>query len=90
MAFIGRRVTVTTDPTLLNSVDADQRGGSSILVRVPVGGTTVDLGGPAVVAGAGFPLGAGDAMPADAHAGDRLYGIVAAGTQEVYVLESGV
>lgn len=91
MTVAAASVTVTTMATLLSSeTDETFPGSQSVLVLVPAGGATVYLGGEGVTTAAGFPLAAGESFTADLGSGDVLYGIVAASTQAVSVLRSGV
>lgn len=78
---------VTTTATRLDS--ADQSAGASVAVK-NVGAVTVYVGGSGVTTAAGYPLAAGEAISLDVGKTDEVYGIVATGTCEVRVLESGV
>lgn len=92
-------VTVTTTATLLSGTDpGDHQGaanGMSLAVKVPSGGATVYVGGSDVTADTtagtgGFPVAAGEGYAFDLDPGDVLYGRVAAATQAVNVLRTGV
>jgi hypothetical protein len=85
MAITASRVTVTTSATLIAASDAD---GSSVVVRNPVGGATVDVGPAAVASGSGFQLLAGESVALDLAPGETLYGIAGSGTQAIHVLGS--
>lgn len=91
MAVVGKQVTVTTTPTRLDTADI---GSERLKVRNPAAGATVFLGGATVDdtgAAAGFGLLTGtDSPELDLREGDALYGVVAAGTQVVHVIEAGV
>lgn len=78
-------VSVTTSATAL---DQSTTGGRSLLI-LNVGAQTVYVGGSAVTTAAGFPVAAGESLSADAVGGAGLYGIVAATTCEVRVLQVG-
>lgn len=92
MAISGRRVTVTTSPTQLNTPPTDGTHGSSILVSNPSdSGGAIDLGGATVTTGAGTELQAGGETPLLVLGqGDDLYGVAASGTVIVDVLETGI
>jgi hypothetical protein len=93
MAVVGRQVVVGTQPTRLNSTSSgagDPIIGSSLVVRTPA---VAFLGGAGVTAageGVGFELLAGESIALDLGRGEDLYGVVAAGTATVDVLEAGV
>jgi len=57
------------------------------LMKVPAAGQTVFIGGAGVTAITGFPVAPGEAMPMGITQGVDVYGIVAAGTQDVNLLE---
>ena len=90
-------VSVTTDPTPLSSepssswsaAAARSRPGSRICVYNN-GAETVFLGNDAVTTATGLPLAAGASFEDTLEAGEVLYGIVAAGTEECRVYEGGV
>lgn len=101
MTLSPRVVTVATTPTLLSMPQADAMPGASLAVKVPTGGQTVFIGGVDVTAagaGQGWPLAAGESLYLDLNdaqvgvlaATETVYGIVAATTQAVNVLSSGV
>lgn len=94
-------VTVGVTATMLHIPVSDAVAGSSIGVRVPVGGQTVFIGGPDVTASGaaqGWALAAGDPpLYLDLDTGGKLrpsddvvYGVVATGTQVVNVLSTGI
>lgn len=88
MAVDGRRVTVGTSATRLDTADTDSVSGKSITVKPDT--TAIDLGDDTVTSGSGFEV-AGDAtLTVDLASGEELYGIAASGTVTVHVLESGV
>lgn len=82
-------VSVGVTPTQLTA-DPAGRPALSLLVYVPVGGTTVFVGAAGVTTAAGFPVAADRTLSVDFPAGGELWGIVAAGSQEVNVLEVSV
>lgn len=86
MATKARRVAVGTGATLLLEAEGDYQ---RVVVRNN-GSAAVDLGPATVTSGAGFSLPNGTQIgPIDIPGGDSLYGIVAAATQDVHVLEFG-
>lgn len=92
MAISSASVSVTTTATLLSGADSDNVAGQSVFVTVPAAGQTVFLGGPGVTAANGYPVATGTSFPwqLELGNGEALYGIVAATTQAVSVLRSGV
>lgn len=87
MTVVGTRVTVTTAATNvmgLNSHNAVCPSTGSIL---NLGPQDVDLGGPEVTAGAGYPLTVGSAIDVDLILIDQLYAITASGTAVLAVLK---
>lgn len=90
MAVSSAPVTVTTTATLLSAAETDGDARLSLLLKVPTGGATVFLGGSGVTTATGFPAAAGEPYAFDLAPGDALYGIVAASTQAVNVLRTGV
>lgn len=91
MAVSSRAVTVGTTATVLDTEgDTDTRVGSSIAVYNN-GASTLYLGGSGVTTTNGVPVAATSWGPAfDLGAQDRLYGIVASGTVDVRVIETGI
>lgn len=91
MAVSAVSVTVATTATQLSAAsETDRASGHSVLVKVPSGGATVYIGGSGVTTAAGYPVAAGEAFSFDLSPGDDLYGVVAADTQAVNVLRTGV
>lgn len=90
MAVVAASITVGTAATQLSSTTDDSAFGHGLLVKVPAGGQTVFLGGSGVTAAAGYPLAAGESFTADLTPGDALFAVVAATTQAVNVLRTGV
>lgn len=89
-------VSVTTSATLLNTDTSEVPGftGGVVTVRVPSGGTTIQIGGSDVTSGttagtAGIPLQAGEFMSIPYGPSEGVYAIVASSTQSVYVLRQG-
>lgn len=84
MAFTSDQVSVGTTATLISAtagVDSD------CLIKLgSAAGADVYLGGPGVTTSNGFPLSAGETIPTADLRYDDLYGIVASGTETVYVL----
>lgn len=92
MAITSRAVSVTTSATRLDTVDdtTDAQAGESLAVY---NGSTsvVYIGGSTVTTATGTPIGPTSWGPGfDLQTGDGLYAIVASGTAEVRVIETGV
>jgi hypothetical protein len=84
-------VSVTTAATALNASLDGGKDGSSISIQNPSGGTTVYIGGSGVTtASYGFSLAAATTFTIELNQGETLFGIVAAGTQNLAVLRQGV
>ena len=77
---IDTEVTCATTATQLPSKSA-----LSFMVRVPEGGATTFVGGSGVTTAAGFPLYAKDAATYSLSNTNKLYCIVAAGTQKLKI-----
>ena len=92
MAVVGKRVSVGTTPTLIDSSPSagDPTIGSSLLIRNRDASASVFLGASGVTTGTGYELLAGESLPLDMGRGESLYGICAAGTVSCHVLEVGV
>lgn len=91
MATKSRAVTVATTATRLDTTDeTDSVSGSSIAVYNN-GSAIVYVGGSDVTTANGAPVAASSWGPSlDLDPGEAWYGIVASGTVEVRVLESGI
>jgi len=79
------RVTVTTAATLLYTAPNTVRG-ALVLIRNP-SGVSVYVGPASVTTATGFEIAAGDALSVSMQANETLYGIVAAATQVVHVID---
>jgi hypothetical protein len=92
MAVKSRAVTVTTTATRLDSTtDQDDGMSGSSLAIYNASAATVYVGGSDVTTSIGCPVAATSWGPGfDLGTGDALYGIVAASTSEVRVIEAGV
>lgn len=90
MAVSGRRVTVTTTATRLDTADVDTQAGSRLTLRNADAAVTVDLGASDVTSGAGYGLTAAAVVELVHGSDEAVYGIVAAGTVVVHVFETGV
>lgn len=91
MAVIAASVTVATTATELSGSDSGgSTSGQTVLVKVPAGGATVYVGGSGVTTADGFPIAAGESQKFDLAGGEQIYGIVAATTQAVNVIRTGV
>lgn len=90
MAVTTSAVTVTTGAT---AILARNNGRRSAIIHVPTGGSTVYVGGSDVTTSNGLPVEAGNSLSlsqGDSHDQTpryEYYGIVAASTQAVRVLE---
>lgn len=92
MAILSRAVSVATTATRLDSTtdNDDSISGSSIIVYNN-GASTIYIGGSGVTTATGTPVAASSWSPGiDLQSADALYGIVASGTVEARVFESGV
>lgn len=92
MALYTSRPSVGTTATPIapdSDPRADGRPGSSVVVYNP-GPTEVFLGNDSVTTTTGFSLPSGATFQAELDDTDRLHGIVAAGTQTVHVLKTGI
>lgn len=85
MALQTEQITVGTVPVELTVRDF---GGSSIIIQAPAD-ATLYVGTPAVDTATGFPIAAGQALSLDL-TGERLYGVLAAGSGTAYVLRTGI
>lgn len=88
MPVIGERVTVSTTATVIldpaNGGVVDKHGA---IIKLPsTAGASVFLGGSGVTTTTGYELEVGDIVDVSLVAGDVLYGIVAASTEDVHVL----
>lgn len=88
MAFRSRRVSIGTTPVMLttNNAFAAEVLNDSLV--------TLYVGGPGVTVGSGYPVAAGAKLPErqvgnQGSGGSGLYGVVAAGSASVVVLENG-
>lgn len=82
--------TTATELTVAGEDWADQVGGSALAVDNIDGTATVYVGGANVAAANGYPVRAGSEKSFDLDQGERLYAIVASGTQSVRTLRLGV
>jgi hypothetical protein len=92
MALKSSAVSVGTTATRLDTADdtGDHAAGES-LVFYNNGAQMIYIGGPDVSTSNGGPVAASSWSPAfDLSTGDVLYGIVASGTAEARVVESGI
>lgn len=88
----GRAVSVGTSATRLDTADdtGDRQAGESLLVYNN-SSVTIYIGGAGVTTSTGMPVAANSYGPGmDLQTGDALYGIVASGTAEMRVFETGV
>jgi hypothetical protein len=92
MAVKSRAVTVTTTATRLDgTTDQDDAMSGQSIAIYNGSAATVYIGGADVTTANGYPVAATSYGPGfDFSISDQLYGIVAAATSEVRVLESGV
>lgn len=89
MAVDAAQVSVGTTETELTGAQTDTVAGQS-LVAINKGAASVFLGGTGVTTTTGFELAAGESVNVDVNQGEKLFGIVATGTQTVHVLRIGV
>lgn len=90
MALDPRAVSVATTATRIDTeVETDRAPGSSVAVYNN-GAATVYLGDADVTTAVGYPVAAGEHFSIDLDTSEALFGIVAAGTVEVRVLEQGI
>lgn len=87
-----RASTGTTRVLLTANEDQDMNKSSNwVTVKNPAGvGATVFLGGPDVTTGTGFELPAGATLTLQLTHGDRLYGITANGSVNLFVMQGGI
>lgn len=92
MAITSASVTVTTTATLLSGADTDTVAGQTVFITVPAAGQTVFVGPSGVTTATGYPVATGTSFPwpLELGGGEALFGIVAATTQAVSVLRTGV
>jgi hypothetical protein len=92
MAAKSRAVTVTTSATRLDSTtDQDAGGSGSSCAIYNASAAVVYVGGSNVTTSNGVPIAATSWGPSfDLDISDQIYGIVAASTSEVRVIELGV
>lgn len=79
------RVTVATTATLVYTAPATGRG-AVVLIRNP-SAVSVYVGSSAVTTATGFEIAAGDALSLALQSQETVYGIVAAATQVVHVVD---
>jgi len=84
-AFAATRVTVATTATLIYTAPNTGRG-SRVVIRNP-SAVSVYIGGAAVLTTTGFEIAAGDALSLSLQANETVYGVVAAATQVVHVID---
>lgn len=83
-----RTVTIATTPTLIAS-GGTRMSPDHIIIQVPTGGVTVYIGDVTVnTSTLGFPIAAGGTFSWPL-AGESIYGVVAAATQAISLVESG-
>jgi hypothetical protein len=89
MAVTHQRVSVGTTATKL-TLDNDGKDGQTVNVQNPSGGVDVFIGGEGVTTTSyGFLLGAGLNLSIELDDDEKLYGVVASGTQTVNILRQG-
>lgn len=86
-----RAVTVTTTATRLDTIDETDSVAGSAWSVYNNGSATIYIGGSDVTTANGTPVAAGEHYAADlGTVAEAVYGIVASGTVEVRVFETGV
>jgi len=89
MSVSHQRVSVGTTATKLTS-DYDGKDGQTINVQNPTGGVDVYLGGDGVTTTSyGFLLKADTSFSVELQGGEKLYAVVASGTQTVNIIRQG-
>lgn len=89
MAVTHQRVSVGTTATKL-TLDNDGKDGQTVNVQNPSGGVDVFIGGDGVTTTSyGYLLGAGLSLSIELDDDEKLYGVVASGTQTVNILRQG-
>jgi hypothetical protein len=89
MAITHERVSIGTTATQVSS-DFAGKDGQTVSVQNPTGGATVYLGGVGVTTTSyGFELAAGITFSVEMQDGEKLFGVVATGTQTVNVTRQG-
>ena len=89
MAVTHQRISVGTTATKL-TLDNDGKDGQTINVQNPSGGVDVFIGGDGVTTTSyGYLLGAGLSLSIELDDDEKLYGVVASGTQTVNILRQG-
>ena len=90
--MIGSSITVGASATAIITVASASVGNanypSSAIIKNPIGGTPVYLGGPTVDT-TGYPLNGGEIISIDL-LGEPLYGITGGGNQTIYTLRRGL
>jgi hypothetical protein len=91
MAVQSASVTVATTATALNVAETGASDKVSVFVRIPSGSVTVYIGGSDVTTSNGVPFVASESVSIpDLANGEVVYACVAAATQAVSVLRTGV
>jgi hypothetical protein len=88
VALSSAQIAVGTTATELTIPEADRQEGAAITIT-NMGAATVFLGPAGVTTATGFPLAAAATTPLVLGSGERVYGVVAAGTVNVGVLRTG-
>jgi hypothetical protein len=87
MSVVSGQVIIGTEPTLIVSGDVH---GKAANIRNRSEDTAVFLGGSGVTTANGYQLDFGEAVGVPLTGGDDVYGIVAADTEPVHFIASGV
>ncbi len=87
MSVVGLRVTVASSPTNVMGLNSHHAGCASTGSILNLGPRDVDLGGPEVLTGQGYPLTVGSAIDVDLILIDQLYAVTATGTSVLAVLK---
>lgn len=86
MAFVAKRVTVGTSPTLLTTGVV---GASWVYLHAPVGGNLIYIGAADVATTSGMELPKGALIEIWLAEADKLYAIVGSNTEVLMVFHSG-
>ena len=88
MAIRHAKITVDDEATVISDANGD-REGHTVLISNPSGGVTVYVGASNVSTTSGYPVVTGTSITVKLEKDEKLYGIVASGTQDVNVLRQG-
>lgn len=90
MAISTAQVAVSTTAVELTAGLIESAGDKSAIAVQAPGGAILYVGQLGVTSATGFPIAAGSTVAFDLAYGERLYGILGAGTGTAYVIRTGV